>query len=239
MNLISRSLNRQPTDGSRAPRLAALAGTMGTIMLAAHAQTQDMSATCERLKAALSARIEAGGVRGYGLDPLPANAPLPPGTRVIGTCDGGATKMVYRRFAAAPAAEPAAAPAPRVHASPPAHSSPPHALKPAPVAVQAPAPAPAPFTAMGPAARLAGTPAEAAPSPVATPTSAPEPVAVGAQESSERISPTRLEQALAAAREGSPWWWTLPALPLGVWFWNWRSRRKLYDKAGLPRGPKL
>jgi hypothetical protein len=37
------------------------------------------------------------------------------------------------------------------------------------------------------------------------------------------------------------WPWTLAAilLPLVAWGWSWFSHRRVYDAAGLPRGPKL
>jgi hypothetical protein len=37
------------------------------------------------------------------------------------------------------------------------------------------------------------------------------------------------------------WPWTLAAilLPLVAWGWSWLLHRRVYDAAGLPRGPKL
>ena len=54
---------------------------------------------CDDYKAVLAARIEATGVRGYSLEVVLANAPVPPGAKVIATCEAGARKFLYRRWA--------------------------------------------------------------------------------------------------------------------------------------------
>ena len=74
------------------------------MLLAAGAQAQT---PCDQLKAVLAARIDAAGARGYSLEAVPAGTPVPPGAKVIGTCEGGASKILYRRGAAAgPAPQP-------------------------------------------------------------------------------------------------------------------------------------
>jgi Protein of unknown function (DUF1161) len=69
-----------------------------SMLLAAGAQAQT---PCDQLKAVLAARIDAAGARGYSLEAVPAGTPVPPGAKVIGTCEGGASKILYRRGAGA------------------------------------------------------------------------------------------------------------------------------------------
>jgi hypothetical protein len=70
-----------------------------SMLLAAGAQAQT---PCDQLKAVLAARIDAAGARGYSLEAVPAGTPVPPSAKVIGTCEGGASKILYRRGGAAP-----------------------------------------------------------------------------------------------------------------------------------------
>ncbi|HEV7914017.1 MAG TPA: DUF1161 domain-containing protein, partial [Albitalea sp.] len=72
--------------------------------MAGTAQAQAPAGPCDVLKATLAARIEATGVRGYSLEAVPGRTPVPSGAKVIGTCEGGATKMLYRRWAIGQAA---------------------------------------------------------------------------------------------------------------------------------------
>ncbi|HSW11735.1 MAG TPA: DUF1161 domain-containing protein [Solimonas sp.] len=66
---------------------------IGTALLAA---SPILSAKpCEELGAEISAKIESKGVRGYSLKLMPV-ADATEGS-VVGTCDGGASKLVYRR----------------------------------------------------------------------------------------------------------------------------------------------
>ncbi|HEY0915170.1 MAG TPA: DUF1161 domain-containing protein [Solimonas sp.] len=67
--------------------LGAALATMATPALPAKA--------CEELGAEISAKIESKGIRGYSLRLVPA-AQVGEQT-VVGSCDGGATKLVYRR----------------------------------------------------------------------------------------------------------------------------------------------
>jgi hypothetical protein len=50
---------------------------------------------CEELKAEIAAKIEANGVKHYTLEIVPKDATAD--GKVVGTCDGGTTKIVYRR----------------------------------------------------------------------------------------------------------------------------------------------
>ncbi len=77
---------------------------------------------CEELKGEIAAKIEANGVTSYTLTIVPNDQV---GDRnVVGSCDGGTSKIVYERGgnaapAPAPSAAPAAAPA-RQDGTPPA-----------------------------------------------------------------------------------------------------------------------
>lgn len=50
---------------------------------------------CEELKAEIAAKIEANGVSAYQLEIIPIDQESD--WKVVGTCDGGTMKIVYRR----------------------------------------------------------------------------------------------------------------------------------------------
>jgi hypothetical protein len=205
----------------------ALAATLAASLLhagGAGAQT----AACDQLKETLSARFEASGVRGFSLEAVPADTPQPAGTRVIGNCEAGAYKVLYRRWGggagpAASAIKPAA-PAPASAVGPverPARSAAASAPSPAPPPAQ---PAPRPKTEATP---LGGRASEVVAAPSAAPTPAPVPL------------PPPVEAP--SIDKAWPWTWigALALLVLAIGFWRWRAHRSAYDEAGLPRGPRL
>jgi uncharacterized protein HemX len=51
--------------------------------------------SCEKLKAEIQAKIEAKGVKNFSLEIVPADQSVE--GKVVGTCDGGTKKIVYRR----------------------------------------------------------------------------------------------------------------------------------------------
>ena len=51
--------------------------------------------SCEELKAELEAKIQAKGVKAFTLNIVPKDEKTD--LRVIGTCDGGAKKIIYKR----------------------------------------------------------------------------------------------------------------------------------------------
>ena len=51
--------------------------------------------SCEELKAELEAKIQAKGVKAFTLNIVPKDEKTD--LRVVGTCDGGAKKIVYKR----------------------------------------------------------------------------------------------------------------------------------------------
>lgn len=216
---------------------------------------------CDQLKAKLAAGIEATGVRGYSLEAVPAAEPTPRDGRVIGNCEAGAYKMVYRRFggdAAAAAEKPAAASAapvgPRASAAAVAASAP---AKPVPTPAPAPASAPKATPAPNPASTPSPTPSPAptptpSPRPATTPATLPSPPPLPSPSPSppppvvETSEPAASTAASAAApAEGSvvggywPWLVLAVGVPLGLWAGARLAYRRRYDEAGLPRGPRL
>jgi Protein of unknown function (DUF1161) len=51
---------------------------------------------CEELKAEIDAKIKANGVPVYTLEIVP-NDQVKEGDKVVGSCDGGTKKIVYKR----------------------------------------------------------------------------------------------------------------------------------------------
>ena len=189
------------------------------------------SGACDQLKATLSARIEATGVRDYSLEAVPATVPTPANVRVIGTCDGGRTKVLYYRGAGRPtppdataAARPPAVPASkaevvmRERVPPPMPASMPALAPPEPL----PAPVPPPVV-------------QAAPQP------APAPAPPAPESQAPEAAPTTplVQQASAFAAANWVWLLALVLVPIAGWLWAWAAHRRAYDKAGLPRGPRL
>lgn len=208
------------------------------------------SPACDQFKEAVATRIPPE-VRG-ALETVPAATPVPPGAKVVGTCDGGAFKILhYRRgltpqgatAASAPgvtnaaSAASAVAAAPRVAArasAPAAAASRPEPAK--PVAAKLPEPA----------KPVAPKPPEPAASPVAMAPALTTPVTPDTRDEPLMRDPPPLPEGpgLIATTTDTlveHWPWTLAAilLPLVAWGWSWFSHRRVYDAAGLPRGPKL
>lgn len=214
------------------------------------------SSACDQLKGTLSARIEASGVRDYALEAVPAATPTPANARVIGTCDGGRTKMLYRRGAAAqpllaehvpPAPPTAADPAPPASAA-----SRSRAMKAtkidvvaeerAPVPVQAPTPTPTLMPVITPAVApgLTPTPAPALqPAPQPRETAAPAPPEKDFVPTTSLPTASLVQQATDLAASYWKWLLALVLVPMAGWLWAWITYRRAYDKSGLPRGPRL
>lgn len=211
------------------------------LLLAGGVQAQ--SSACDELTTRLATRIESTGVRGYSLEVVPAAAPVPRDGKVIGTCEAGVYKVVYRRWGGTAAAGSAPAASAASPASPasvlvarPAPSPPP---KPEPAPPSRPVIEPAPpARAPEPASAPAATVAEAAAPPASAPQ--PEPSASLAQAAASAVAPAAGGGAWAARGWLVRIWpWLAAVLVLLVGAWAWRSRSSGYDKSGLPRGPRL
>lgn len=74
------------------------------VPLSAHAQA---AKPCEELKSEIAKKIEANGVKSYSLEIVAKDQEAE--GKVVGTCDGGTKKIVYRR-GTTPAQTPAAQP---------------------------------------------------------------------------------------------------------------------------------
>jgi hypothetical protein len=57
--------------------------------------------SCEELKPEINQKVEAKGVKGYSLEIVEKNKEVGD-AKVVGTCDGGAKKIVYQRTATTP-----------------------------------------------------------------------------------------------------------------------------------------
>jgi hypothetical protein len=223
-------------------RSASRLGTLALLLVPAAVQAQ--GAGCAQFKERMAERLESQGIRGYALDIVPGNQAVPAGARVIGNCEGGAWKIVYRRFAAAgEAAAPGAGGGARAAANVPA-SAPAAPARPAPAPAPASAAAPAPAPAPAVAARAPAPAPAVAPAPAPTPAPA---VARAPAPAPEPASPPGPDPASApeAGRTPGPggnplWpWGALLVLPALLALVGWLAYRRRYDAAGLPRGPRL
>jgi hypothetical protein len=64
---------------------------------------------CDDLKTEIAAKLDAKGVKGYSLDVVAKDQEVTDG-KVVGTCEAGSKKIVYKKGAAAPADSAAKAP---------------------------------------------------------------------------------------------------------------------------------
>jgi hypothetical protein len=195
-----------------------------SFVLIAGAQAQ--GSTCEQFKTALAARIDPS-IRAYSLEIAPKSAPVPPGAKVIGTCEGGAKKILLRRGGQAQieAVPAASAAAPTLTAA--ATSVRPEPRPSATPKVDAPSP-PAERTA------VSGMPQAAPPSVAASS------LAMTAPATNEpEAAPSFTDQASGFVRKHWPWLAAILVVPILVWLRAWLAYRSAYDASGLPRGPKL
>jgi hypothetical protein len=84
--------------------LVKVAGLLLVMTVFAHA-----AKPCEELKEEIAKKMDANGVKSYSLDIVGTDKVKDGEGKVVGSCDGGAKKIVYTR-ATTPAAKPAAAP---------------------------------------------------------------------------------------------------------------------------------
>ena len=230
--MTARPTNTMRPFGGAASRCGVLAALHGAALLlagAAHAQADP----CEQLKGVLAARIDATGVRGYSLEAVPADTPVPPGAKAIGSCRSGAGRILYRRWGAerpAPAAldsgvlRPALVPAAASAARQPV-------LRSVVAASAVAAPVAEPDKTLD-----TGTVEVALASVVDPPAARPEPVRP-AEASAAQPSPAQRASAFIA--EHWRWMGALLLMPIAALAWAWHAHRSAYDEAGLPRGPKL
>lgn len=82
--------------------------TMGLLAASFVASSAWAAKPCEELSTEIAAKLDAAGVKGYTLDIVTTDADEA-GAKVVGTCNGGKGKILYRREGAAAAAPKAAA----------------------------------------------------------------------------------------------------------------------------------
>jgi hypothetical protein len=66
-----------------------------SLMLAASASAQTAKKSCDELKSEISAKLDAQGVKNYTLDIVAADQVKD--EKVVGSCEGGTKKIVYKR----------------------------------------------------------------------------------------------------------------------------------------------
>ncbi len=71
------------------------------VLLASGMAYAQAGKTCEDLKADIAKKIEANGVKTYTLEIVAADKAAETEGKVVGSCEGGAKKIVYNRGAAA------------------------------------------------------------------------------------------------------------------------------------------
>lgn len=69
-----------------------------------HAQAAQGPKPCEELKSEIAAKLDAKGVKSYSLEIVPKDQDAE--GKVVGTCEGGTKKIMYRRTAAPPPTPP-------------------------------------------------------------------------------------------------------------------------------------
>lgn len=242
---------------SRLRRLA-IASRRFAVMTALAASAAAQASPCDDFKAVLAARIESTGVRGYSLEVVPADEPVPSDAKVIASCESGTRKFLYRRWGAARAASSSAANAARAASAAQRPTTADSPARRAPIARDERAPTAPPVATPAVVAPPVPRGSEAASAPAATAAAAIEPTAssgVAARPPIERtavVPPEPVKAEMAAVAEATltqrvsgvvvaQWQWlgalVLVALLGGLWIW--RVPFGAYDKDGLPRGPRL
>ena len=83
--------------------LVMIAGVAAVLAVPACSYAQGPKA-CDDLKTEIASKLDAKGVKGYSLEVVAKDAEVTDG-KVVGTCDGGTKKIVYKKDGAATKAE--------------------------------------------------------------------------------------------------------------------------------------
>ena len=75
--------------------------TMSVLLLASGSAFAQAAKPCEDLKAEIAKKLDAKGVKSYSLDIMAKDDKEGDG-KVVGTCEGGAKKIVYLRTSTPP-----------------------------------------------------------------------------------------------------------------------------------------
>ena len=65
--------------------------------MAGAASAQSMRKSCDELKAEIDAKIKKNGVKEFSLEVVPNEQVKDGAGNVVGSCDGGTKKIVYKR----------------------------------------------------------------------------------------------------------------------------------------------
>ena len=76
--------------------MKALKAIAAVVLLAPACSYAQGAKACEELKSEIAAKLDAKGVKGYSLDIVEKDKEVAEG-KVVGTCEGGAKKLVYTR----------------------------------------------------------------------------------------------------------------------------------------------
>jgi hypothetical protein len=82
--------------------------TIAILLLATMAANAQVAKPCEDLKTEIAKKMDANGVKAYSLEIVSTEKAKDAEGKVVGSCDGGTNKIVYRRTTT-PSATPAAA----------------------------------------------------------------------------------------------------------------------------------
>ncbi|HKW57573.1 MAG TPA: DUF1161 domain-containing protein [Candidatus Acidoferrum sp.] len=85
-----------------------IAGVAAVLAVPARSSAQGPK-PCEELKTEIATKLDGKGVKGYSLDVVAKDAEVTDG-KVVGTCEGGTKKIVYKKGGAAKAETPAKEP---------------------------------------------------------------------------------------------------------------------------------
>jgi hypothetical protein len=80
--------------------------TLAVLLFASMAAYAQAAKPCEELKAEIAKKLEANGVKSYTLEIVDKDKEKEAEGKVVGSCEGGTKKIVYRRTAS-PAQTPA------------------------------------------------------------------------------------------------------------------------------------
>jgi hypothetical protein len=74
--------------------------TLAVVLFVPACSYAQVAKPCEELKSEIATKLDAKGVKSYSLEIVPKDQDVE--GKVVGSCEGGTKKIVYRRTATAP-----------------------------------------------------------------------------------------------------------------------------------------
>jgi hypothetical protein len=74
--------------------------TLAALLFVSACSYAQVAKPCEELKSEIATKLDAKGVKSYSLEIVPKDQDME--GKVVGSCEGGTKKIVYRRTATAP-----------------------------------------------------------------------------------------------------------------------------------------